>query len=282
MTKNELAAFQKDVDDTTPYDYMAFRAAGLGLTENQRRAAFAAHPGLRRYDEAFDKVLAEVQEAVVTDRPFVWLVYNMGIVVKTPRTTFAIDLAHRQDVRFAPVLDFTCVTHNHEDHVGTAFLRAMDEQQKTIVSNFLGNYGAVRGKRMPGGYTRRRKVLKIGDVSIRTALADHNGYLRDFTTTLEITVGGWTLYHTGDVSNVGQLKPVREPDLWVVHPRCGLDVADGVAKFHPKLVAIGHLCEFGHARDQWRWTVADGQTEAARARKAGAKAVVPLWGERIV
>ena len=275
--------YQKDIDAIAPYDYETFRALGPNISERTRQAAYAAHPALRRYDEGFDKVLAEVKEAEVKDRPAVWLVYNMGLVVKTRKTTFAIDLAHRQGLRIEPLLDFALVTHNHDDHVDAAFLRAMDRNGKTVISNFLANYGAVRAGRMPGGYTRRRKVFKIGDVTIRATVSDHNRYLVDFTTAFEISVGGWTLYHTGDSANIAKLRPLRRPDLWVVHPRCGLDVADGVRKFHPRLTALCHLCELGHASNQWRWRLSDGRDEAAKVRAADpeAKAVVPFWGERI-
>lgn len=281
MNDRERTAFQADIDATSAPAYAAFRAAGPEMPEAARQAAFSANPGLRRYDEAFEKVFAEVQATTVASRPAVWLIYNMGLVVKTPRTTFGIDLAHRQDVRLAPLLDFTLVTHNHEDHVGPAFLAEMNGQGKTIVSNFLANYGAFRAGKMPGGYTRRRKTFRLGDVRIRTANSDHNPYLKDFTTTFEITVGDWTLYHTGDSQNLARLNPARTPDLWVVHPRCGLDVAEGVRKFHPRRVAICHLCEMGHPPNQWRWTLADGLADAAAAAAAGAEAFVPLWGERL-
>ncbi|MGI5869454.1 MAG: hypothetical protein ACOX9C_08440 [Kiritimatiellia bacterium] len=172
------------IDAITPRDYQAFRAAGPDLPEAERDAAFAAHPCLRRYDEAFDKVFTEIQTTLVTNRPAVWLLYNMGVVVKTPQTTFATDLVHRQGVRLAPLLDFALVTHNHDDHVDTAFLDEMNAQGKTIVSNVLANYGALRGGKMPGGYTRQEKTFTLGDATVRTALSDHNDYLIDFTTTL--------------------------------------------------------------------------------------------------
>ena len=61
----EAAAFQADVDGVSAPDYKAFRAAGAAMSEKARRAAFAAHPGLRRYDEAIEKVFAEARETAV-------------------------------------------------------------------------------------------------------------------------------------------------------------------------------------------------------------------------
>ena len=277
LTPKEI---QRAIDAVTPPVYADFRAAGVGLSVRKRRDAYRDYPALKLYDMAFEKVLDEARNTTVEGVPAVWLVYNAGVIVKTPKSLFSIDLAHRLDVRFAEWLDFALLTHNHLDHFSPAFLSAMDGQGKTIVSNFFGNYGAQNEGRMRGGYTRRPKTFEFGDVTVRTDITDHNGYLLDFTTTFEVTVGGWTLYHTGDTSTVDRLAPSVAPDLWIVHPRCGLNVADGVRKFHPKMTAIVHLAEMGHG--QWRWTLADGREEAARAEAAGTKAVVPFWGERIV
>ena len=272
-------AFQRDVDATAASAYDAFVSKGR-MAAARREAAYRSAPALRAYDLAFENVL---REALATpappDAPAVWMLYNMGLVVRTRKTLFAIDVAHRRGAELAPHLDFALVTHNHDDHWTPAFYEAMDGAGKTVVSNFLDNYGAFRGGKARGGYAPGRRTLRIGDVTIRTSLADHNGYLRNFTLAFEIAVGDWTLYHTGDSSNLAKLNPKRRPDLWVVHPRCGTDVAAGVRKFRPARTVIGHLCELGHTK--WRWTLADGEEEAARAEAAGSKAVVPLWGDRI-
>ena len=66
-----------------------------------------------------------------------------------------------------------------------------------------------------------------------------------------------------------------------MHPRCGLKVADGIQKFHPKKTVIAHLFELGHGVNRWRWRVSDGQAELKKAEEAGAAAVMPLWGDRL-
>ena len=279
--QSQFKGFQRDIDATPSSAYELFRAAGPQLSETKVEAVHRDFPGLRRYDEALDKVMAEVKATPVAGMPAVWLVYNMGLVVKTPATTFAIDLAHRKGLLMEPILDFALVTHNHDDHVDMGLIKAMDGHGKTVVSNFFGNYGAHRNASATGGYTPARGTFKIGDAKIRATPSDHNGYLRDFTLAFEVTVGGWTLYHTGDSYDIARLNPSRKPDLWVVHPRCGLNVEDGVGKFHPRRVAICHLCELGHPPDRWRWTIADGLADAAKAQAAGAEAIVPVWGERI-
>ncbi len=278
---SNLRGFQRDVDATPASAYELFRAAGPQLSETAVKSVHRDFPGLQRYDEALEKVMREVQATDVDGTPAVWMVYNMGLIVKTPAKTFAIDLAHRLGLLLEPLLDFALITHNHDDHVDTGLLKTMDGHGKTVVSNFFGNYGAHRAEGTPGGYTPARGVLRIGDAVIRAVPSDHNAYLRDFTLAYEITVGGWTLYHTGDSANIGKLNPKRKPDLWVVHPRCGLDVAAGVRKFQPARVVIGHLCELGHVPGRWRWTMNDGLAEAAKAEAAGTETVVPVWGDRI-
>ena len=277
----DLATFQKELDAITPKDYTAFQLQGMELSDADRLAAYAAFPGLKRYDEAFDKVFAEIQSTAVTDKPAVWYVYNMGIIVKTPQALFTVDVNHRQATRLEPILDFALITHNHHDHYSDRFLDAIDRAGKTVISNFDDNYGAYFAKRMPGGFTRAKKTFNLKDVTIKTSLSDHNPYLIDFTTAFEIAIGDYTIYHSGDSQNIDKLNPTRTPDLWIVHPRCGLKVTDGIQKFHPKKTVIAHLFELGHAVNRWRWRVSDGQAELKKAEEAGAVAVMPLWGDRL-
>ena len=263
----DYAALQQEIDLVTPKDFAAFETA-----------KFAA---LKRLDEALGKILAEVKSTVVTDKPAVWFVYNMGVVVKTKEACFSIDLMHPRATELAPLLDFALITHNHGDHFTEEFYRTMNGAGKTVISNFKDNYTA-HFKNKAGGYTRAVKTFKLRDVEVRTTLTDHNGYLVDFTTAFEIKVGDCVIYHSGDCSNVTKLNPTAKPDLWIVHPYCGMKVADGVAKFHPVTTVIAHLNELGHARDRWRWTWEQGLKAKAQAEEAGGKAIVPVWGERIV
>jgi hypothetical protein len=201
----------------------------------------------------------------------------MGIVVKTKESCFAIDLVHRRAAEIAPLLDFLLLTHNHGDHCFEDLYRAVNGAHKVVFSNFKDNYGAPDRK---GGYTRAEKVFRIKDVEIRTALSDHNSYLIDFTTAFEIRIGDFIIYHSGDSQNVAKLNPMCSPDLWFVHPRCGLKVHDGYNKFAPKTTVIAHLNELGH--DKWRWSWNVGLKDKAEIESLGGRCVVPVWGERIV
>ena len=276
---SDLKAFQAEIDAVKPAVFEDYLVQTPQTYDAWRKDH--DYPALDRLERGFDKVVREVKSTTVTDRPAVWFVYNMGFVVKTPKTCFAIDLKHRRGHELAPDLDFALITHNHDDHYTEAFYRAMNGKAKTVISNFKDNYGALRGGTgAVGGYTRAVKTFQIKDVEIRTSLTDHNAYLVDFTTAFEIKVGDFVIYHSGDCSNVAKLEPVcPNPDLWIVHPRCGLKVDEGVAKLKPKTTVIAHLNELGHGK--WRWTWADGLKEKAKAESAGGRAVMPLWGDRI-
>ena len=276
--------FQREIDGITPSVWGKYYQRGTNVPADEVAAMRAKYPALGRYEDAFDKVVAAVKATEVKDRPAVWFVYNMGFLVKTPKSLFAVDLHHRRAEELAPLLDFALITHNHGDHYTRRFYRAMDDvEMKTVVSNFKDNYGAHFGEKHPGGYTRAVKTFEFGDVKVRTSYVDHNSYLVDFTTAFEITVGDFVMFHSGDCSSADKFKlECPNPDLWMFHPYCGMDAVAGAQAVKPKLAVVAHLNELGHAKDRWRWTWAQGDAAKSKLEAAGFKAVVPLWGDRIV
>lgn len=235
---------------------------------------------LERLEAAFEKVFHEAQSVVVKDTPAVWSLYNMGYIVKTPQALFSIDLVHRNAAKFAPLLDFSLVSHNHNDHYHPGLYREMNSAHKTVISNFLDNYGAWR-KGSNGGYTRAEKEFKIKDVTIRTSLVDHNTYLLDFTTAFEIRVGDWKLYHTGDCSVADKIGTKwGAPDLWLFFPMGALNVADAVERVRPKRIVIGHIWELAHSSGRL-------MTPMVRRAIKNAAPFCPdvtagLWGDRLI
>ncbi len=282
-TEDARAAFQREIDCVTPADWVGYYKSGLTLDDAEGAEIRERLPALQRYEDAFDKVLSEIDRTEVATRPAVWFVYNMGFVVKTSKSLFAVDLHHRRAEVLAPKLDFALITHNHGDHYTDSFYSAMDaKERKTVVSNFKDNYGAHFGKRHKGGYTRAVKTFEFDDVKVRTTLTDHNDYLIDYTTAFEITIGDFVIYHSGDCSNAGKLRPeCPNPDLWMFHPRCSMLPVDGAKAVNPKLAVVAHLNELGHAKGRARWTWAHGESARQSLEDAGFKAVVPLWGDRI-
>ena len=282
---DELDLRQREIDAITPRDFAAYWMQGTRMAPERLSACIAEFPVIGRLEAAFEKVLREAKETTVADidHPAVWYVYNMGIVVKTPKTLFSIDLHHRRAEEFAPLLDFALITHNHDDHYTERFKFAMDRgQRKPVVNNFFDNYG-VRDRKF-GGYTRAKtKTFQFGDAKVITGLCDHNDYLIDYTTPFEVHIGNFTIYHSGDCCSHAKLGVSRQPDMWVFHPRCGMDAARGCAEaIRPKLAVIAHLQEMGHAKGRYRWTYRDGLDEKAKIEAAGFAARMPLWGERLV
>ena len=279
----DLDARQGEIDAIAPKDFMEYWMQGLQMKPEDLSAYVEKYPVLKRLESAFEKVFREVKDAVVTDinRPAIWYVYNMGLVVKTPKTLFSIDLHHRRAEEFAPLLDFALITHNHDDHYTERFKVAMDRGHKPVVNNFFDNYG-IRDRKF-GGYTRAKsKTFQYGDVEIITGLCDHNSYLIDYTTPFEVQIGDFTLYHSGDCCSHEKLHVSRQPDIWVFHPYCGMDVVKGCQEaIHPKLAVIAHLQEMGHAKGRYRWTYRDGLNVKTKLEATGFAAKMPLWGDRL-
>ena len=235
---------------------------------------------------AFEKVMREVKATVVTgDVPAIWSVYNMGYIVKTRESLFSIDLNHRRGTEFAPILDFTLVTHNHGDHWRKDFYNAMTERGKVVVSNFLDN---PRFNEMKGDSEKGVGTYKIKDVEIRTSLIDHNDepWGIDFTMAFEIRIGKWLLYHTGDSGRGTEPKlvtPWGRPDLWLFFPGCGIDTARAVEKVNPKRIVFGHLWELGHRqRHHGRLDEPLIRRALAAARPIVSDTSLAFWGDRIV
>lgn len=276
---------QKEIDEVTPDVFIKYYRSGLDIPLAQLRETECRYPAISRLEKAFSKVFDEVRHTVVKDldKPAVWYLYNMGIIVKTPNRLFSIDLHHRRAEEFAQLLDFACITHNHGDHYTERFKVAMDRgHHKCVINNFFDNYG-VKNRSM-GGFTRAKsKVFDFGEVKVTTGLCDHNSYLVDYTTTFEVHVGNFTLFHSGDCCSCAKFQPKRKPDLWVLHPYCGMNPAEASRTVvHPKKVVIAHLQEMCHSRNRYRWTYRDGLKVKDSLLQAGVDSVIPMWGERIL
>ena len=238
---------------------------------------------LENLESAFERVVREALETEITDTPAVWSVYNMGYLVKTRESFFSVDLIHRRAIELADRLDFALITHNHGDHCDLAVYKALNAAGKTVISNFLDNYGATRDKAknpVGGGFVMGEKTFRIKDVEIRTSLVDHNSYLVDFTTAFEIRVGKWIMYHTGDCGVAGKLGTRwGRPDVWTFFPGCGVDVAEAVTKVNARKVVFGHLWELGH--NSHRLTAPLIKSAFRKAKGANADVNVAFWGDRI-
>ena len=273
----DLVRLQAEIDDVPAEDYLRYLR-----DEGDAASLMARYPALARVDAAMDAVLDGIRRTEVGERPAVWYVYNMGVVVKTRESLFSIDLCHRRAEELAPLLDFAVITHNHDDHFTRRFYERMDGAlHKTVITNFADNYGAAFN-RATCGFARGERVFKLKDVTVRTMESDHNRFLRGFTMPVEVTVGGYSILHVGDTVNSQDLKPSRTPDLWVHHAYCwDLVSGPGAAALKPKLSVVAHLQELSHPKGRARWTFEDGRKAVAAVEAEGCRATLPLWGDRI-
>ena len=271
---------QSSLDSVTPEEYVRFYQNGIKWSPKKLKKIYSEHPAFYWYDAAFDKVLREVRsETVAPGEVKLWLVYNMGYIVKTPAHCFCIDLHHRRAEELVPYLEFALVTHNHNDHYTYDFLKAMTAADKKVYSAFWPS---------KGGYSKEpeRELRLADDLTVMIYESDHNSQLRRFVTPFEIIckTGNDTcvIFHSGDSCNAKQLHPrSAKVDFHIVHPCVGLDVRESARDtVKPAATLISHLLELHHKK--WRWTFADGYMKADEVRSVGKTAWVPMWGEKIV
>ena len=156
--------------------------------------------------QSFEKVRKELRTTKVKEGTVaVWLLYNMGYIVKTPTTTFGIDLYSKYTDDLLDMIDFGMITHAHSDHNHVAFTQGMAKRNKPILAAF--DIKDVEEMRV-----EHEGVYKMGDVTVRVTIGDHNKKnLRNFVASYEIDCGANTnhtiIYHTGDSHDYEQLNP---------------------------------------------------------------------------
>jgi len=268
---NDRTILQKEIDEV-PADVVGPYFRG----ETDAASLNARYPALARLDGVLGQVIAEAKKTVVTDRPAVWFVYNMGVIVRTREALFSIDLCHRRAQEYAKDIDFAIISHNHDDHFTRRFYFEMDKKlHKTVITNFADNYGAAYNRGVCG-FARGEKTFKLKDVTIRTYESNHNHILHGFVMPVEVEYNGYTILHVGDTFNLDELKPSRPPDLWIHHAYCwGLVTDRGVPNLKPKLTVVAHLQELHHRPGHARYTFADGEKAKQVSEKLGSPAVVP-------
>ena len=262
----------------TPEEYTAFYTAGTELAPEEVARAVETQPILYFYEAAFDKVKRELETTpVAPDTAVLWHVYNMGYVVRTQDSCFALDLHHRRSEELIPFLDFIVVTHDHTDHKTARLLDGFAKTGKPVISNFYPHTG----------FSATPRTLKLGSVVLHTCITDHNPKHRGFVQPCEIEIPcpsrKIVIFTGGDTYDPKQFK-MHNPDVdaFIVHPRVGLVVTEAQKIVEPRLTLISHLLEMHHYHDQWRWGFDVGFDELEKSRAAGRAAAIPLWGDRIV
>ncbi len=259
----------------TPEEFLAY------LQSDDKKAAAMAEkdPIIYVLESSFEKVLREVTNLQVPEGGiYIWNVYNMGYIVKTPKHCFAIDLQHRRAADMIPYLDFALVTHNHNDHFLPDFGEAMKKTNKPLYSNFYEN-----------GFRQENPTeFTFGEITVKTRRTAHNhrnDQMRRFVTAYEIncgkSAGNCVIMHVGDSFDAAELAATQKIDIFIMHLRVGLDVPLAIKEYVKcDYALISHFLEFTHPVDRWRWSFRDGIFEAVKCAPLCKKTALPFWGCR--
>ena len=265
---------QSVINNFTNSDWRTYRRA------TAEEAAIMEQSGVPYFlHQSFEKVRKELSKTKVKEGTVaVWLLYNMGYIVKTPTATFAIDLYSKYTDRLLDVIDFGMITHAHGDHNNRAFTEGMAKRGKPVLAAF--DIKDVEEMRVEDG-----GVYKFGDITVRVTIGDHNKKkLRNFVASYEVDCGANTnntvIYHTGDSCDYKQLNPSGQVDIFIPHMRVGLNIQSAIDKFHPRHVFLSHLQELGHRITKWRWTFDDALKDKKRLKHD--HLWIPCWGERVI
>lgn len=264
-----------------PYSDQPFKDY-MSKTQAEAEELERTVPIFYAFRAAFDKVLHEVKTVKVDKGTAkVWLLYNMGFVVKTPSGCFGIDLHHRIAEDLEPYLDFLCITHNHGDHANKKLMQAMNSKGKPILSNFY-NEDSQYMSQVPTTY-------KVGNVTIRTDISDHllDPNLPNFVTIYRIDCGddtnNFSLLHCGDsgFNPVHFTKVQGKVDMVVL--RWGAErenniLGTGDGQVQTKYAILSHLLEMAH-KPYPKGQASITQTLKHLPQVNCENVILPFWGE---
>jgi hypothetical protein len=273
---DKFQTYSGSLVDTTFNEYLT---SSEEITVNMENTI----PMLFFYREAFNKVLDEVKYTKVKNGSTqVWMLYNMGFVVKTPSGCFGIDIDHRLAEQLEPYLDFLCVTHNHGDHYNIKLMEAMNNHGKPVLSNFY--------KVSEEYVSTTPTIYKIGNFTIYTDISDHltDPRLPNFVTVFRIEcgedAGSFSMLHCGDSGfNPKRFKNVQGPVNMVVlrwgEPRENNILGTGEGQIKPDYAVLSHLIELRHKPyGQASITKTLEHLPTVKCENT----IIPFWGEKLI
>lgn len=232
-------------------------------------------PILSYYHKALNRVVSEVKSTTVPQgHVYLWHLYNMGYVVKTPSHCFGIDIKHRDAIDLVPYMEFLLITHEHSDHYTQGLNDAMKVAGKAVYSNFVDNDYKITGK---------KTIKPVDGIEIVCALADHSAELKNFCVTYQIDcgadAGNQVIYHIGDTYNAAQLAKTKDIDIFIPHGGINMNFTAAFNKIDPKYTLVSHMNELSHAIDNYRWAYSKAFERVEQW--APHASYVPVWGEKI-
>ncbi len=242
-------------------------------------------PAIYCYNQAFEHVL----EGLKNDKPssgeaYIYMLYNMGYVVKTASGAFGVDIFHRRGAELAPYLDFYASTHIHQDHRCQPLAEAMKELGKPVLQNYLDSREYPYTSLTDKDYT-------IGTFQIHSFITNHNNGSNNVPVTVYkvdcgSTGGNLVIMHSGDSNFLPeQYTSVKDADIDVYIPRYApnaLTENDVIGKvFKPKYVLLSHILELTHVDpSSSRWTLEQGLERASKLNCT--HTYMPFWGEKMI
>lgn len=228
------------------------------------------YPILYYLRHAFKKSVSEIKSSQIDKGVIVWKLYNMGYVIKTKDVCFAIDLVTPFFNELVDVIDFTVVSHVHNDHFNRNFIQALTAAGKAVYSPFYHE----------GTVISSDTLLNFKELEVRFTM-NKQGDLPVIVS--EINCGPsadyYTIYDIADARILEKLQPSRHINLFILHIANGLNIFDAVKKINPDMTLYDHIMEFGHPVDRYRWSY--GFTYDKTEQMDPASNHILTWGERI-
>ena len=282
--KAVFAKIQTAADACSASTFSSYLSGGSTLGTSLEKSV----PIIGCYNEAFDKVLREVKEVQPAQGEVVlWMLYNMGYVVKTFDGAFAIDIFHRRSAELAPYIDFYAMTHIHNDHKSIPLAEAMVAAGKPVLSSFFNG-----GSKNRPYLSETDADYTLGAFYVHSFITNHNNSAMDNVpvTVFKVDCGDGAnhciLIHSGDSNfRPEQFESVQGNIVDIYIPRYAPNALTenqiiGTI-INPSFCLLSHILELTHKDpSSSRWTLEQGLERASKLNCS--HSYMPFWGEKLV
>jgi hypothetical protein len=271
-----MAAIQQACDQLDYKEYVRYTHA-WGKDDDLADSLERRHPALHYLRQATLDAFQDCRRTSVKRGVAIWLLYNMGYLVKTPDAFFGIDIKCRESERLAGQLDFLLITHGHSDHYDKPLVEAMLKARKPVVTRWY-----------PGStIVSKPREFRFGSVRVKVDIGDHHHRDKDgrndmlmYQVDCGAAASDLTIYHSGGGSNYKKIRPDKKVDMFIPHVSVGMSVPGAIRHVKPRLTLVSHILELAHKRGRWRWSFDAAFQKIGRIPPD--QATTLTWGERIV